>query len=482
MATVGGNPWQNGDKLRCEIQGNVITMLRVRNGVETVVLTHTDGQITSGSRAGILVYGSTPADGTIDNFTIGDYTAPVALPAITAVTTDATGATVTWSGSPTTIRVVTNLDSVLVPIASFPGGRYTRTWAQGITSACFYALDSGGVENTSGFICASVTPQPPPDTTPPVISACTPTGTLQADTTSTPLTCQTDEPATCKWSAADQAFGAMPNTMTTVNGISHTSTRSGLTSDTAYTSYVRCQDTAGNVNTSSTTISFSVEAQPPTDTTAPSDVVGLNCNALGTSAIQCTWNTATDNVAVDYYIVYLCPGLTCALPGSVFSVVGTTTGLTWTLPNLDANTLYTLGVDAVDTSGNPSAGRTVVSVMTLPLTDPIPPSDMANLRLRSDPQYNIVNIEWDPGTDNVGISRAVIERCTGVGCTNFQSFGVGVDQFVDLTVEFGTTYRYRGKFIDVNGLPSANYSAILDVTTPEAPADVQIGVCPCKTR
>src|SRR5207249_996048 len=68
---------------------------------------------------------------------------------------------------------------------------------------------------------------------------------------------------TCKWGSADVAYASLPNTFTTTGGTSHTTTLTGLTNGTSYSRYVRCQDLAGNVNATSTTISFSVASSAP---------------------------------------------------------------------------------------------------------------------------------------------------------------------------------------------------------------------------
>ncbi len=105
----------------------------------------------------------------------------------------------------------------------------------------------------------SVTVSAGGDTTPPIISNGQPTGTLAAGTTSTSISVATNEAATCKWSStAGVAYTSMTNTFAGAGTTSHTSTRSGLTDGNSYTTYVRCNDTAGNVNTNDYSFTFSV--------------------------------------------------------------------------------------------------------------------------------------------------------------------------------------------------------------------------------
>jgi hypothetical protein len=50
----------------------------------------------------------------------------------------------------------------------------------------------------------------------------------------------------------------LPTTFTTTGGTTHSTVRTGLVNGQAYTAYVRCQDLAGNTNTSDASIGFSV--------------------------------------------------------------------------------------------------------------------------------------------------------------------------------------------------------------------------------
>ncbi|HVT74873.1 MAG TPA: peptidoglycan-binding domain-containing protein [Candidatus Paceibacterota bacterium] len=100
---------------------------------------------------------------------------------------------------------------------------------------------------------------PAPDTTPPGRSAGAPSGRIATSTTSTNLTLNTNESATCKYSTtAGTAYGSMSNTFTTTGGTSHSQTLSGLSSGHLYTYYVRCQDAATNANTDDYQIQFFV--------------------------------------------------------------------------------------------------------------------------------------------------------------------------------------------------------------------------------
>ncbi|MFH1188717.1 MAG: PGF-pre-PGF domain-containing protein [bacterium] len=116
------------------------------------------------------------------------------------------------------------------------------------------------------------------DTFSPVVTMTAPTANQQfpAGTTSTTLSVTTNEAATCKYSTSDQIYDNMPNIFSTTGSTSHSTTISGLQNSQTYNYYIRCNDTSGNKNSASSTISFSVNA--------PSIFCGDNiCNGAETS-------------------------------------------------------------------------------------------------------------------------------------------------------------------------------------------------------
>ncbi|OGE80312.1 MAG: hypothetical protein A2660_02180 [Candidatus Doudnabacteria bacterium RIFCSPHIGHO2_01_FULL_45_18] len=106
---------------------------------------------------------------------------------------------------------------------------------------------------------ASATTQPFVDTTPPVRSSGSPSGSLASGTTSTTISLATDENATCKYSAAaGVSYSSMTDSFSTTSGTSHSSTVSNLSDGQTYNYYVRCEDSASNANTDDYLISFSI--------------------------------------------------------------------------------------------------------------------------------------------------------------------------------------------------------------------------------
>jgi len=376
-----------------------------------------------------------------------------------------TGATVTWTGSIASIRVLVGNNgggsgsSVVEPISNFPGGVYTRQWVAGEDFVCFFAQDANGVENTNpaDYQCRPTVIVA--DTTPPVLSNPLPSGQLPAGTTSTTASITTNENATCKWSTTDQAYSDMPNTFSTTGGTLHTTTFTGLVNNTAYTRYVRCQDPAGNPNITSTAISFSVAAAGG-DTTPPSTVTNLAAVVLSNSQIRLTWTPATDNVLVTGYRIYKCDLSDCS---TTKTVIATPDGQPYVLTGLTQLTNYILAVTALDAANNESAALSnIVSVVTADPNDPVPPAGVSVasvLTLSSIP----VRLSWTAASDNVGLGSYIIERCEGSEtCTTFASVGTSNTTFyIDRTAQLFTLYRYRILATDLAGNVSTTYSPVV---------------------
>ncbi len=135
------------------------------------------------------------------------------------------------------------------------------------------------------------------DTTPPVISNPKPTGTLTSGSGVT-LSVATDENATCKYDTTDKDFDSMANTFGGAGTKSHSKALSGTLSDGAKIYYVRCKDTAGNKNTASTKIEFTVDTT--TDDTTTDDTTTDDTTTDDTTTDDTTTDdTTTDDTTTD---------------------------------------------------------------------------------------------------------------------------------------------------------------------------------------
>ena len=178
-----------------------------------------------------------------------DITIKTTVGDTTIETIDAQDAKVTGTGTTTiTINPDATLSSlteyyVLIGADAFDDAA-SNSYAgiAGTTTWSFTTADSGG------------------DSTPPVRSNGAPSGALSSGTTSTNLTLDTNESATCKYDTdSGVAYASMDTTFTTTGSTSHSSNVS-VSAGNSYTYYVRCTDASTNANTDDYTISFSVAA------------------------------------------------------------------------------------------------------------------------------------------------------------------------------------------------------------------------------
>jgi len=130
--------------------------------------------------------------------------------------------------------------------------------ADGVRNVYIACKDSYGNKDTTSTATHLTYTQ---DTTPPVRSSGSPSSTLSCNTTSTTLSLTTDENATCKYgTTTNTAYASVANTFTTTSATIHSSTITGLSPNTSYNYYVRCQDTVGNANTDDYVISFNIDS------------------------------------------------------------------------------------------------------------------------------------------------------------------------------------------------------------------------------
>ncbi|MBX3350865.1 MAG: PQQ-dependent sugar dehydrogenase, partial [Nitrospira sp.] len=108
-------------------------------------------------------------------------------------------------------------------------------------------------------------------------------------------------------------------------------------------------------------------------------------------------------------------------------------------------------------SATDSSGLSRTTSVNLPvLSDTTPPSNPTEL-VGTSVSPSQVNLTWTASTDNSGSTSYLVERCQGVGCTNFlQIAAVGTASYTDPNVMGGTTYNYRVRATDSSGNQSLN--------------------------
>ena len=152
-----------------------------------------------------------------------------------------------------------------------------------------------------------------------------------------------------------------------------------------------------------------------------------------------------------------------------------TGGLNVTIPangNVAPPGYYMLFI--VDGNGVPS----VASFIRLDLgstPDTTAPTTPTNL-LGAGAGVSQVNLTWTASTDNVAVTGYTIERCQGIGCSNFAPVGTSTSaSYSNTGLASSTTYNYRVRATDAAGNLSgysnvAPATTLSDTTAPTAPS------------
>ena len=240
----------------------------------------------------------------------------------------------------------------------------------------------------------------------------------------------------------------------TPTGTSYNDT--GLSASTSYTYRVRATDAAGNLSpysgtTSTTTLTV--------DTTPPSQPGTPTANAVSGSEIDLSWGASNDNVGVTGYLVERCQGVGC----SNFTQIATPTGTSYKDTGLSASTSYTYRVRATDAAGNLStySGTATTTTLTVDTTPPSQPgTPTANAVSGSE-----IDLSWGASNDNVGVTGYLVERCQGVGCSNFTQIATPTGtSYNDTGLSASSSYTYRVRATDAAGNLSP-YSNTASTTT-----------------
>lgn len=172
------------------------------------------------------------------------------------------------------------------------------------------------------------------------------------------LKISTDVDATCKYSTVDLGYTSMADDFSLTGGTSH-SAEIGSLADGSYTYYTRCEGTTGDVNTTSTSISFSVgnnaEAVTITNTTPGSfdDGAAVVLSITTDRDATCKYNEDSD-------VAY-------ASMAGTFSGAGSTSH-TSDLGNALASGTYTYFARCKDSEGNENSSGTTISFEVKPAT------------------------------------------------------------------------------------------------------------------
>lgn len=210
---------------------------------------------------------------------------------------------------------------------------------------------------------------------------------------------------------------------------------------------VSCTDPATGIG--NTMVSTNIGNLTATDTTPPSDPVGLRAIGADMNKILLLWDASTDNVGIAGYNVYR--GNT-KIGKAAYAVYFDSAGLA-------PGTTYCYQVEAFDGAGNTSpstSGQACVS--TLAVSDTTPPSAPADLAV-SQVSSTQISLAWTASTDDVFVLSYRVLRDGG------EIAKVPSTSFVDGDLAAHTRYCYTVKAVDAAGNISADSSQIC-ATTP----------------
>jgi YD repeat-containing protein len=198
------------------------------------------------------------------------------------------------------------------------------------------------------------------------------------------------------------------------------------------------------------------------DGTPPTVPTSVDAVAISPSQINVSWTASTDNVAVTYYRVERCQGVSC----STFSQIANPAVTNLTDTTVGQITSYSYRIRAGDAGGNLS-GNSATDSATTP--DGSAPSVPANV-VATAVSPTQINVSWTASTDNVAVTGYLVERCTGASCSNFVQVGTPASSsFSNTLLSDVTTYRYQVRAQDA--VPNiSGYSSIASATTPDGTA------------
>jgi len=154
------------------------------------------------------------------------------------------------------------------------------------------------------------------------------------------------------------------------------------------------------------------------------------------------------------YFIERCTGFGCSNFSQIASVSGST--LTYTDTSISSGTVYNYRVRAEDSSGTFSAYSNVQAL------SPIIPRVVSSFAATPARTLN-----WNASTESGGlISQYSIERCTGLGCSNFSPTATtSGTSYTDTSAAAGTAYNYRVRAEDTNNFYGP-YSAVATASIP----------------
>jgi chitodextrinase len=240
-------------------------------------------------------------------------------------------------------------------------------------------------------------------------------------------------------------------------GLSTTVT--GLSPSTAYSFYVKANDTAGTASAASAATSITTPA-PPVPPTAPGRPTA---SAVTPTSVTLTWTAATagSNPVAGYDVWVASTGQPDRL-----AVSTTATTLTAAVTGLAPGTAYTFWVTAKDSTGVTGAASARTSATTAPSTPPTAPGRPTAANVTS----GSVTLSWAAATAGTfPLARYEVYQVTGTTSTLLASTADATGTTLVVTgLTPSTAYSLAVLARDTAGVASA-VSPVVTVTTPAAP-------------
>jgi RHS repeat-associated protein len=306
-------------------------------------------------------------------------------------------------------------------------------------------------------------------TVPPVPGSPTAPATL----TATPVAASTTQ-LNLSWSAATDNVGVTGYRIERCQGVGCTTfvevgttaagvltfSNTGLTTGNPYTYRVRAYDALSNLGAYSPTATAMT-----TDTTPPNVEGGVGIMIVSTSQIDLTWEQPTEGSYLWNYRLERCQGSGC----TNFVEIAATTVTRYSDTGLTPATSYRYRVRCLDYAGNAGGYSSIYTKTTTLPADVTPPTAPGSLTATPVPSARI-DLSWTAATDAGGITDYRIERCRGVGCSDF----VQIARTTPPTVTYsnqtnglwdGTSYTYRVRATDATGNFGVYSTSATAVTT-----------------
>jgi len=258
----------------------------------------------------------------------------------------------------------------------------------------------------------------------------------------------------------DKTYMASQNTV-------HLILQETLTVNTSYVASISGVLDAKGKALDTYTWSFETESDTPVgnqDLIAPStpDNLRIATGSLTSSSVRLMWDASTDNIGVVGYRI---------MRGN--TLFATTVNTDLTDMSITAGTTYQYSIVAYDAANNFSTSSTITASAPA-LADTTPPSTPGNLRTAANsPTSSSVQLQWDPSTDDIGVTGYRIMRGNTLLDTTVNT------TFTDMNVVAATTYQYSIAAYDAaNNFTASNTisvstPALADTTAPSAPGNLR---------